>query len=70
MMTDPAFAIKRQVECLVEVQIVLLRKKSRLSSLELDEYHTRSEKFSALYRELETIKWSQFHSLRISRKAS
>ena len=70
MMTDPAFAIKRQVECLVEVQIDVLRKQSSLSSSELDEYHARSEKISALYRELDTIKRSRFHSFHSSQKAS
>lgn len=70
MMTDPAFAIKRQVECLVDVQIDALGKRSSLSSSELDEYHARSEKISSLYRESDTIKWNRFQSLRTSLKAS
>ena len=70
MMTDPAFTIQRQVECLVEVQIDMLRKQSSLSSVELDEYHARSEKISQLYRELDAIKRNRFRSLRSSHKAS
>ena len=70
MMTDSAFAIKHEVECLVEVQIDVLRKQSTLSSLELDEYHARSEKISALYRELDTINKSQFHFFQATQKAS
>jgi hypothetical protein len=64
MTTDPAFAIKRQVEDLVETQIEALGKRSSLSSSDLDEYHVRSEKISALYRELDTIKKNRFNDLR------
>lgn len=70
MMTDPAFAIQRQVESLVEVQIDVLRKQSSLSSGELDAYHVRSEKISALYQELDTIKRNRFHFLHTRQKAS
>ncbi|MGD1080541.1 MAG: hypothetical protein ABR881_19660 [Candidatus Sulfotelmatobacter sp.] len=49
MMTDPAFAIKNQVQQLVDVQIDTLRKPASLTSSELDEYRSRSERISALY---------------------
>ena len=48
MMTDPAFAIKNQVQQLVDVQIETLRKPSSLTSSELDEYRSQSERISAL----------------------
>lgn len=63
MMTDPAFAIKNEVQCLIEIQIDTLRKQSSLSSLKLDEYHSRSEKIAALYRELNAIPRERFSSL-------
>jgi len=55
MMTDPAFAIKNQVQQLVDVQIDTLRKPSSLTSSELDEYRSRSERISALYEQLDLI---------------
>ena len=55
MMTDPAFAIKNQVQQLVAVQIETLRKPSSLTSSELDEYRSRSERISALYEQLDLI---------------
>jgi len=70
MMTDPAFAIKGQVECLVEIQIDALGEQSFLTSSEIDEYYARSEKISALYRELDTMKRNPFHDLHLSQKAS
>jgi hypothetical protein len=70
MMTDPAFAIKRQVEDLVETQIDALGKRSSLSSSDLDECHARSEKISVLYRELDTIKRNRFNDLHCRQKAS
>ena len=48
MMTDPAFAIKNEVLQLVDVQIDTLRKPSSLTSFELDEYHSRSERITTL----------------------
>ena len=69
-MADPAFAIKRQVEDLVEMQIDVFGKRSSLSSSELDEYYARSEKISALYQELDIIKGKRFYSLRPNQRAS
>jgi hypothetical protein len=47
MMTDPAFA--NQVQQLVDVQIDTLRKPSSLTSSELHEYRSRSERIAALW---------------------
>jgi hypothetical protein len=44
MMTDPAFAIKNQVQQLIDVQIDTLRKPSLLTSSEFDGYRSRSER--------------------------
>ena len=60
-MSDPAFAIKHQVEHLVEIQIDTLRKQSFLTSEDLGEYHSRSEKIAALYRQLDAISRERFH---------
>jgi hypothetical protein len=46
MMTEPAFAIKNHVQQLVDVQIDTLRKPSSLTSSELDEYGSRSERIA------------------------
>ena len=51
MMTDPAFPIKNEVQRLVDVQIDTLRKPSSITSSELDEYRSRSERISALYEQ-------------------
>jgi hypothetical protein len=48
MMTDPAFAIKNEVQRLVEVQIDTPGKQSSLTLSELDEYHLRSENRSSV----------------------
>jgi uncharacterized protein with von Willebrand factor type A (vWA) domain len=61
MMTDPAFAIKNQVQQLVDVQIDTLRKSSSLTSLELDEYRSRSERISALCEQLDPIVGRRFN---------
>ncbi|MGA7300736.1 MAG: hypothetical protein WBX10_10550 [Candidatus Sulfotelmatobacter sp.] len=53
MMTDAALAIKNQVRQLVDVQIDTLRKPSSLTSSELDEYRSRSERISALHQPLD-----------------
>jgi len=60
MMTDPAFAIKHTVQQLVDVQIDTLRKPSSLTSSELDEYRSRSERISALYQQLDLIVRKRF----------
>ena len=62
MMTDPAFAIKNTVQQLVDVQIDTLRKPSPLTSSELDEYRSRSERISALYEQLDLIVRKRFHA--------
>jgi hypothetical protein len=64
MMTDPAFAIKHEVQSLIEIQIDTLRKQSSLTSSDLDDYHSRAEKIAALYRELDVITRERFHYLR------
>jgi hypothetical protein len=62
MMTDPAFAIKNQMQQLVDLQIDTLRKPSSLSSSELDEYRSRSERISALYEQLDVIVRKRFNA--------
>jgi len=62
MMTDPAFAIKNQVQRLVDVQIDTLRKPSPLTSSELDEYRSRSERITTLYEELDLIARKRFNA--------
>lgn len=61
MMTDPAFAIKHAVQQLVDAQIDTLRKPSSLTSSELDDYRSRSERISALYEQLDLIVRKRFH---------
>ncbi len=55
-MTDPASAIKRELEILIDQQIVTLRQSTSLTPAELDEYHMRSAKLDILYRELDRRK--------------
>jgi hypothetical protein len=55
-MIDPASAIKRELEILIDQQIVTLRQFTSLTSAELDEYHRRSAKLDILYRELDRRK--------------
>jgi len=61
MMPEPAFAIKNQVQQLVDVQIDTLRKPSPLTSSELDEYPSRSERISALYEQLDLMARKRFY---------
>lgn len=65
MMTVPAFGIKQKVENLVALQIDTLRKQSSLTPAELDEYHSRSETISGLYRQLDAIARKNFHYMRL-----
>ena len=51
-MTHPVFAIKNEVQQLVDVQIDTLRRPALLTSSELDEYRSRSESIAALYAQL------------------
>jgi hypothetical protein len=60
MMTDPAFAIKNEVQQLVDVQIETLRKPALLTSSELDEYRSRSARITMLYRRLDLIARKRF----------
>lgn len=62
MMTDPAFALKHEALQLVDVQIDTLRKPSSLTSSELDEYHSRSERITKLYEQLDLIARKRFDS--------
>ena len=47
-MTDPASAISRQIDRLIQMQIITLGKPSSLTQLELREYHSRSAKLKRL----------------------
>ena len=60
MMTDPAFAIKNEVQQLITMQIETLQKRASLTCSELDEYHSRSEEIAALYRQLDSITRRRF----------
>ncbi len=55
MVTDPAPAIRHEVQELVQLQIDTLKQKSSLTSSQLWEYHSRSVKINALYGELDKI---------------
>jgi hypothetical protein len=52
-MTDSASAIKRELEILIDQQIVTLRQSTSLTPADLGEYHTRSAKLNILYKELD-----------------
>ncbi len=60
MMTDPAFAIKRQVHQLVDLQIETLRQPSCLTTSDLSDYSVRSKKITVLYQELDQIRRISF----------
>lgn len=62
MMTDPSFPIKNEVQRLVDVQIDTLRKPSSLTSFELNEYHSRSERITTLYEKLDVIGRRRFNA--------
>jgi hypothetical protein len=55
MVTDPAFGIRHEVQQLIQLQIDTLRLESSLTSSQLWEYHSRSQRITALYRELDQI---------------
>jgi hypothetical protein len=59
-MMSPASGIKREVCQLVDQQIQTLREKTPLTSSDLLEYHTRSEKITMLYEELDRITRATF----------
>jgi hypothetical protein len=56
MVTDPASGIKHEVQQLIQLQIDTLRLKSSLTSSQLSEYHSRSQRITAMYRELDQIR--------------
>jgi hypothetical protein len=56
MMTDPASGIRHEVQQLIQLQIDTLRLESSLTSAQLWEYHSRSQRITALYRELDQIR--------------
>jgi len=60
MMTDPAFAIKNEVQQLVDVQTDTSRKPSSLTSSDLDQYRSRSERITMLYGKLDPIARKRF----------
>jgi hypothetical protein len=56
MVTDPASAIKHEVQQLIQQQIDILRLESTLTPSQLWEYHSRSQRITALYKELDQIR--------------
>jgi hypothetical protein len=56
MVTDPASAITREVQQLIQQQIDILRLESTLTPSQLWEYHSRSQRITALYKELDQIR--------------
>jgi hypothetical protein len=55
MVPDPAFGIRHEVQQLIQLQIDTLRLESSLTSSQLWEYHSRSQRITPLYRELDQI---------------
>ncbi len=60
MITDPASAIKREVEELIDLQIETLRRDSPLNSSELLDYGARSTRIRSLYAELDRMRRTKF----------
>ena len=56
MVTDPASGIRHEVQQLIQLQIDTLRLESSLTSAQLWEYHSRSKRITALYRELDQLR--------------
>jgi hypothetical protein len=56
MVTDPASAITHEVQQLIQQQIDILRLESTLTPSQLWEYHSRSQRITALYKELDQIR--------------
>jgi hypothetical protein len=56
MVTDPASGIRHEVQQLGQLQIDTLRLESSLTSSQLWEYHSRSQRITALYSELDQIR--------------
>ena len=55
-MTDPASAIRREVDVLMEMQITTLGQRVPLTPLELSVYHARSAKLRKLLAELDATR--------------
>jgi hypothetical protein len=55
-MTTQLSATKREVDDLIQQQIIILRQSSSLSPSALAEFHVRSTKISRLFRELDRSK--------------
>jgi hypothetical protein len=66
-MTDPASAIRHQIDVLMQVQITTLGQHSCLTPLELTEYHERSAKLSALLEELDATRPAPLYRVHKSR---
>ena len=56
MVTDPASGIRHEVQQLIQLQIDTQRLESSLTSSQLLEYHSRAQRITALYRELDQIR--------------
>ncbi len=56
MVTDPASDIRHEVLQLIQLQIDTLRLESSLTSSQLWEYHSRAQRITTLYRELDRIR--------------
>ena len=56
MVTDPASGIRHEVQRLIQLQIDTLRLESSLTSAQLWEYHSRAQRITTLYRELDRIR--------------
>jgi hypothetical protein len=56
MMTDPASGIRHEVQQLIQLQIDTLRLESSLTSAQLWECHSRSQRITALYGEIDQIR--------------
>ena len=56
IVTDPASGIRHEVQQLIQLQIDTPRLESSLTSSQLWEYHSRSQRITTLYRELDQIR--------------
>jgi len=56
MFTDEASTIRREVDQLIDLQIMTLKQKSSLTSAQLLAYHVRHEKIQTLYKIIDRIK--------------
>lgn len=56
MTTDLASGIQHELDQLIDLQITTLGQESSLTSTQLLDYHLRTERIKALYRELDRIK--------------